>query len=207
MKSRVFLTFNRNLIAIGYFFFIALFHRRTVIHFKQTHPGKLVLLKKIFRDRLVFITDLEGDKISEREYLLTVAQKVASFSSENKKAVEDLITEERKQFNLFDYIFVYNSLFEDLLRGRHSELKGQVKVSHLMSFKKDKLFFDEELRKGYRNKLGWSTNPIITYIGNVRYPWQNISKTIKIYKRIRDESNSNAKLLLLINKNDHPIAH
>jgi hypothetical protein len=127
-------------------------------------------------------------------------------NSQNKKAIKDLIFRERIHLNLFDFIFVYNPYFKELIKRRHPGLKCQIKVSHLMSFKKGKLFFNEELRQEYRSKLNWNSSPIVAYVGNVYYPWQNISKTIKIYKRIKNELNENAKLLLLINKKDHPKA-
>lgn len=205
-NSRVFLTFNRNITALLYFSLVVLFHNKTIIHFKQTNPGILLHLKRFFKNRLIFITDLEGDQISEREYVSTIAQNKTNLNKTDKTSINNLKIKERLKLEKFDYTFVYNDFFKKQLNERHPHLKTNILVSHLMSFKKGSLYFNEDLRKEYRNKLTWDNSPIITYIGNVFYPWQNISKTIKTYKRIKAEINLNAKLLLLINHKDHQIA-
>lgn len=208
-KSSNFLIFfyiNRNIPALIYFFFATLFSKKTIIHFKHTHPGNLVLLKKVFRNKLIFISSMEGDAISEREYLYTYSNNRNNEKIDYQKNIERLVLKERNSLQNFDFIFVQNEFFKNLLIKRHSDIESKIKISHLMSFQKGKLFHNEKLRNEYRSKLKWNDNPIITYIGNVHYPWQNLSKTIKLFKKIKAEICGEAKLLLLINKSDHKIA-
>jgi hypothetical protein len=200
---KIFLSPFSTFISLLYFFIATIFSKKTVIHLKKRNPKSFQLLKKFFNEKLILITDLEGDEISEKEYLL-----------QNKKVNEDivnaeiqsLIKKERIILAKYDIIFVQNEYFKRLLDKRHPQLKTIIKVSHLMSFQKGSFCFNEKIRNDFRLKLNWEKNHIITYIGNVFYPWQNISKTMKIYKIIKDHLYSDAKLLLLIRKADHSIA-
>jgi hypothetical protein len=176
-------------------------NKKVVIHFKQSEPGYLIFLKKIFKDKILFITDLEGDKIFETDYILKSNINKDLLLIGNKK--EDLISKENIKLNTYDYVFVYNEFFLNTLHLRHKNLKCKIIVSHLMSFKKGSLLFDNDLRIKYQKKLPWNDSPVLTYIGNIYYPWQNLSKTIKLFNKIKDEVDSNIKLLLLINKQDH----
>ena len=202
-KCIVLFYIGRNITALLYFFVITLFNKKVVIHFKQSEPGYLILLKNIFKNKMIFITDLEGDKIFENDFILKSKINQVSPQIGNEIEDEELIRKEKNKLNSYDYVFVYNEFFQNVLQLRHNNLKCKIIVSHLMSFKKDSLFFDNYLRLKFKEKLPWNDEPVLTYIGNIYYPWQNLSKTIRLYKKIKNEINPNFKLLLLINKQDH----
>lgn len=193
------------LTTIIYFFIATMFSKRTVVHIKKRNPESFQSLKKIFGNKLILITDLEGDRVSEEKYLRARTNNKAHYFSYNKN-FKEMINDEKHTLSKYDIIFVQNGFFKELLEERHPNIKSKIYISHLMSFKKGNLIFDENLRRNYREKLKWNKNYIITYIGNVYYPWQNLSKTIQIYKRVKNELYSDAKLLLLIREADHNIA-
>lgn len=191
------------IVPIIYFLFVILFSKKTIIHLKKRDPNSLFILKKIFKNKLILITDLEGDLISEKEYLLLCESRDKNIIHKN---IESSIQKEKTSLSKYDLLFVQNNYFKNLLQERHLALKANIKISHLMSFKKGNLFYDKKSRNEFRLKLGWQSSYIITYIGNVFYPWQNLSKTIRIYKNISKNLSKSTKLLLLIRKADHSIA-
>jgi glycosyltransferase involved in cell wall biosynthesis len=113
---------------------------------------------------------------------------------------------EKENFAKVDKIVVLNESFKELVLKRYDELREKIVVANLMSFKKGALSYDENSRKACRKKLGWSDNRIVCYVGHIYYSWQNISKTILLYKRLKDELYPDLKLLLIIGKKDHEIA-
>lgn len=200
---KVYISLFQNISILRLIFINLLRFNRIVIHFKQTNPGRLFYIKNLFLNKICFITDLEGDHISEREFLIA---KNALVSNNHNNEPNILISEQKNLLEKFDKIFVQTDYFKEILEKRHPHIKGRIIVAHLMSFKRDSLYFNRKIRIEYRSKLKWFSNPIIAYIGNIYYPWQNISKTIKLFKRIKFESHKDAKLLLLINKSDHNLA-
>lgn len=180
-----------------FFFLINILHsKRTIIHLKKKKLKSFKLLKKIFSKRLVLITDLEGDQILENQYL-------AQHNFFNQKKEGFPIKDELSELSIFDTIFVRTKFHESLLIKRHPSLKDKFKTSDLMSFSKGLMSFDPKLRAEIREKLKIENYYTITYIGNILYPWQNISKTIKIFNRLKKVSNKDLILLLLIRKEDH----
>lgn len=197
---KIYPALGANFIGVIYFFFIAFFSRQTVIHLKKRNPVYFILLKRLIRKKIILITDLEGDLISEESYLKKI------INASESESLQRLIIRERKNLKLYDCVFVQNASFQELLEFRHPHLRGKFFKSHLMSFQKGNLFFNEQLRSEYRAKLGWEKNQIFVYIGDINYPWQNISKTIRLYKKIKEEGYSQAKLLLLIKESSHDLA-
>ena len=186
-----------------YFFFAIFFSKKTIIHLKKINPKVFSILKTIFKRKLILVADLEGDLISENHYLLQHKFNNKSIVNEEK---ELFVKEEFAKLSIYDTVFVRNEYYEKLLKKRHPTLKSAIITSDLMSFKKGTLFFDATLRNEIRLKLGWNDSHIITYIGNIFYPWQHLSKTIRVYKKIKKELSKKAKLLLLIRKADHQLA-
>jgi len=202
---RIFISAFPNVSAVFYFFIQSLFTSKLIIHVKKRDLTYLFFLKKILGEKLLLIIDLEGDVKSERDYLLHNPYKSGFYESELRSSKE-LIYKEKEIFNKVDKILVLNNNFKELLLNRYSEFKEKIVVGNMMSFRKGTLTFDLNSRIKYRKKLGWSNNKIVCYVGNVYYSWQNISKTIMLYKRIKNELYPDSKLLLLIGKKDHEIA-
>ena len=202
---RIFISAFPNVSAVFYFFIQSLFTSKLIIHVKKRDLTYLFFLKKILGKKLLLIIDLEGDAKSERDYLLHNPYKSRFYENELSSLKEQYL-KEKEIFNKIDQIIVLNNNFKELLLNRYSDLKDKIIVGNIMSIRKDALIFDLNSRKEYRKKLGWSNNHIVCYIGNVHYSWQNISKTIMLYKRIKNEVYSDSKLILLIGKKDHEIA-
>jgi hypothetical protein len=202
---RIFISAFPNVSAVFYFFIQSLFTSKLIIHVKKRDLTYLFFLKKILGEKLLLIIDLEGDAKSERDYLLHNPYK-SSFYENELRSLKEQHYKEKEIFNKVDKILVLNNNFKELLLSRYSNLNEKIMVGNIMSFRKGTFMFDLNSRKKYRKKIGWCNNHIICYIGNVHYSWQNISKTIILYKRIKNELYFDSKLLLLIRKQDHEIA-
>ena len=194
-----------DLMASLYFFIHSLFTNKLIIHVKKRDISYLFYLKKLLGEKLLLVLDLEGDAELERDYLLNNSY-MPGFYENELSLLKEQYHKEKEIFNKIDRIIVLNNNFKELLLNRYSDLKDKIVVGNIMSNRKGALIFDLNSRKEYRKKLGWSNNHIVCYIGNVHYSWQNISKTIMLYKRIKNEVYNDSKLILLIGKKDHEIA-
>ena len=141
----------------------------------------------------------------KKNFLLKNPYKINFYEKEISSIIKN-ISYQNKLLDQVDKIVVLNKSFKNLLVKRKPKLENKIITANLLSFKKDSFFFDESIRNEYRLFLNWKNYPIISYVGNVYYSWQNLSKTIKFFKRIQKEINSTSKLLLLIRKEDHHIA-
>jgi len=76
-----------------------------------------------------------------------------------------------------------------------------------MSFKKGSFYFLSSIRNEMREKLGLKNKFVMIYTGNAYYSWQNVFRTIEIFKLIKEKVNSDSFLILLIKKEDFVIAN
>lgn len=179
------------------------FYSKIVVHVKKANPRPLLLLKKISK-KIKLIIDLEGDLIYEKEFLQLNPYKDEFYLNDIFSITNNLILH-NKLLDKADKIIVLNDSFKALLVKRNRKLEDKIITSNLLSFRKNTFHYDDNLRNKYRHILNCNEEPIICYIGNVYYSWQNISKTIKLFKKIKELINVNAKLLLLIRSVDHHI--
>lgn len=179
------------------------FYSKIVVHTKKTNPRPLLLLKK-FSKKIKLIIDLEGDLIFEKDFLQLNPYKDEFYKNDIISITKNLVSHNRL-LDRVDKIIVLNDSFKAILVKRNRKLEDKIITSNILSFRRNTFCYDDNLRNKYRSLLNCNEEPIICYIGNVYYSWQNISKTIKLFKKIKELINVNAKLLLLVRSVDHHI--
>lgn len=179
------------------------FYSKIVVHTKKTNPRPLLLLKK-FSKKIKLIIDLEGDLIFEKDFLQLNPYKDEFYKNDIISITKNLVSHNRL-LDRVDKIIVLNDSFKAILVKRNRKLEDKIITSNILSFRRNIFCYDDNLRNKYRSLLNCNEEPIICYIGNAYYSWQNISKTIKLFKKIKELINVNAKLLLLVRSVDHHI--
>ena len=159
---------------------------------------------KKFSKKIKLIIDLEGDLILEKDFLQLNPYKDEFYKNDIISITKNLVSHNRL-LDRVDKIIVLNDSFKAILVKRNRKLEDKIITSNILSFRRNIFCYDDNLRNKYRSLLNCNEEPIICYIGNVYYSWQNISKTIKLFKKIKELINVNAKLLLLVRSVDHHI--
>lgn len=194
-----------SLVTFIYFFFALSFNNKFVIHLRKRSPTPFDLLKKIFGNKLKYVIELEGDYESERNYLMEHPYKYG-FYEECIESMEKQIPLLRKRLQNADHISVVAPRFKEELITRYSDLDLTHKISVIPTgVDSEKCYFSEEIRNRYRKKLRLEGKFVMIYIGSAYYSWQNVFRTIEIFKLVRDRIAENAFLILLIRQQDHCI--
>jgi len=190
------------------FFFFAwacLCNDKVVVHLKKRSPGSFDFLKRLFPNKLRYIIELEGDFEAEKEYLLEHPYKAGfydNFINDAKRQAVDL----KAMIANSDHVFVVAPALKQLLIGRYPQLGLDSKISVIATgVDCERRFFSEELRTDFRKALGLEDKFVMIFIGNAYYSWQNVFRTIEIFKLVRNRLVRNAFLVLLIRQQDHCI--
>ena len=188
-----------------YFFFICLFNKRVIVHLKKRNTRIFDQLKHVFPNKIRYIVEGEGDAIAEIDYLVKHPYKKDFY----KEVLDDLIIQAKEQKNVLikaDHNTVGTMAFKTLLLQRYPEENLAKKISIVpMSFSKGTLYYSDSKRHELRSSLNVEDRFVITYIGNAFYSWQNVFRTIEIFRLFKDRIIENAYLVLLIRQSDHNI--
>ena len=188
-----------------YFFLILLFNKRVIVHLRKQSPTPFDSLRKIFGNRLKYIIELEGDYESERNYLIEHPYKEGFYDS----YVESMgrhISLLKTRLEKAGHILVVAPKLKQLLIERYPDLGFRQKIDVIPTgVDCEKYYFSEEMRDEYRKKLRLENKFVMIYIGNAYYSWQNVFRTIEIFKLVKDKITENAFLILLIRQQDHSI--
>jgi hypothetical protein len=194
-----------SLIIFIYFFSIVLTSRKVIIHLRKRSPIPFDFLKRLLGSRLKYIIELEGDYKSEMEYLIEHPYK-DSFYRKYIRNMERQIFLLRKKIENADHILVVAPKLKKLLTERYPDLNLTHKISVIPTgVDSEQCFFSGRVRDEYRKKLNLENKFAMIYIGNAYYSWQNVFRTIEIFKLIKSRATENAFLILLIRKQDHYI--
>lgn len=187
-----------------FFGFNAIYYDKVVVHLKKRNPNSFIILKKLFSN-IKYLIEFEGDAKSEAEYLKEHIYKIG-FYDEDIKGLEINSRKEKEELEKADGVLFVSNAHRDLIMNRYGDIEVFNKSAiQPMSFKKGELYFDSTLRSRYRANLNQEDKFVIIYTGNVYYSWQNIGKTIDLFKKIK-KYKENAYLQLLIREQDHEIA-
>lgn len=195
------------LIETIYFLRLCFKYRKVVVHVRKRNTVILNFVKKLFPAKLRYIVEIEGDIISEAEFL----KKRPSPECNYDNFVESAQKEKGKQYSILrkaDSILVVTDLFKEILIQRYPELPLDKKINVLPTGVDSNLFFfNRSLRDGYRKKLNIENRFTLIFAGNIFYSWQNIKRSLDIFKLIKDkELFPNPFFLLLIRAQDIPLA-
>jgi len=199
--------FFNSIISFIYFLLLSIKYQRIVIHLRKQEPRIIDKLKKYFNNKIQYIIEIEGDFESEVEYLKQHPYKVG-FYNDIFEVANDSIKAMKYKLRKADHILVVTENLKDIFTKRYSELDLNEKISVIPTgADANKFFYNENLREKYRNHLMISDKFVFIFIGNVYYSWQNLKRTLEVFKLIRDkELANNPFLMLLIRRQDYGIA-
>ena len=185
-----------------YFSIFCLLYKKVIVIVKRRPIYYFDILKKIYRNKIVYIYEMEGDVIAERQFIEEHSKARIFF----KKSIEELKKKQRKQLINADHIGVVSPRFKELMIERHKIPSLENKISILpVTFSEKKLYFSEDIRNEFRKNLNLENKFIIIYVGNVVCVWQNLYRTIEVFKLIKNKLMSNAYLIVLTRKDDFHI--
>lgn len=188
-----------------YFSWLLLRNEKVVVHLKKQEPALFEKLQSIFGKRLRFVVELEGDFRSEAEYLRSHPYKPGFYDDVIRRA-EAQEASMAERLVRADHVFVVAPALRDLLLARYSDLELAGKFSVVPTGVDCKLrYYSNDVRIDMRERLGWKGKFVLIYIGNAYYSWQNVYRTIEVFKLIKDKLSPNAHLALLIRVADHGI--
>lgn len=191
------------LVTFIYFFFILLFNKKVVVQLQKRDPAIFDLLKKIFHNKLEYIIELEGDFESEKDYLVKHPYKEDFYEPiiESMSRGASLL---RGRLNKADHIFVVAPKFKELLTERYPALNLDRKIDVIPTgVDCERCCFSERTREEKRKQLGLENKYVMVYIGNAYYSWQNVFRTIEIFKLVKEKITKDAFLLLLVGEYEH----
>ena len=195
------------IITFLFFFMKTVTNKQLVIHLRKQSPKPLDLLKKILKKRVKYIIELEGDPVSEKEYLIEHPYKEDFYKNDIDSANRH-IRELPTRLNKADYILTVTEELKDLLDKRYPDINIKQRTSVIPTgVDVDKIYYSENTREKVRKELNLQDKFVIIYIGNAYYSWQNVYRTIEVFRLIKDKVKPTAFLILLVRKQDHPIVN
>ncbi|MFS0821478.1 glycosyltransferase [Bacillus sp. 1P02SD] len=192
----------RKLIMMIYFVIVSIRAESVVVHLKKVDPNVFKKLKKV-NSKIKYIIDIEGDPEAERDYLINHSFK-PGFYNEIINNLEIQIINQGQYMRDSNYIFCVTNHLKKNICNKFPEVKGKIGVLPT-GVDSEKFYFDGILRGRIRVELGLEDRFIIIFTGNIFYSWQNIHRTLEVFKIIKTLK-PNAFLILLIKKDDIPLA-
>ena len=188
-----------------FFFHKLLRHEKVIVHIRKRSPRPFELLKRIFKDRLRYLIELEGDIFAEREYLLAHPYKKGFYddvTSRTKKKEPHF----RDQLERADHIITVTQRLRDIQEDRYPGI-GVLQKTTVMptGVNTDLIRYSPDDRTRMRQELGIDDRFVLVYTGNAHYSWQNVHRTIEVFQLIKRELKPNAFLMLLVRAPDHEI--
>ena len=197
--------FSGKFLTAIYFLWLLLWNEKVVVHLKKQEPALFEKLQSIFGKRLRFVIELEGDFQSEAEYLRSHPYK-PGFYDDFIRGAEAREAAMAERLARADHVFVVAPALRDLLVARYPDLDLAAKFSVVPTGVDCKLrYYSNDLRRDMRERLGWKEKSVLIYIGNAHYSWQNVYRTIEVFKLIKDKLSPKAHLALLVRAVDHGI--
>lgn len=197
----------KNLTLIKYFLKQIIENDKVVIHIKKQNILIFKLLKIIFKDRIDLKVEIEGDPWAELDYLSKKENKLHEHDYENEiRSLKTLIKNIKSDLHYFSVIYVVTDELKKTLI-KNVEINEKKIIVKPTGYNSNDFYFDDKLREKKRKELNIKENQkIYIYTGNCYYSWQNLNKTIKVFKN-ETKNEFNSKLILLIRKKDHHIAN
>lgn len=192
---------------ILYFLFLIFQYDRIVIHVRKQTTIAFDILK-LFTNKIKYIIEFEGDIKSEINYLKKHPFKEGFYDETIKKAKRDL-NKIPRLLKRADHILTVTEELKELFMKRYHWIDLKEKISSIPTgFDKNKFYFDPHLRQRIRSKMNLTDKVVLIYTGNVFTSWQNLKRTLEVFKLIKNQKNfENMFLLLLILKEDQHIAN
>jgi len=192
-------------VTLLFFVWALLFNDRVVFQLKKRSSGLFDFLKNLFPNKLRYIIELEGDFEAEKDYLLEHPYKPGFYDDFIQRTSQQAAAL-KERIRRCDHVLVMSPHFKQLLMSRYPDLELDAKISVISTgVDCERRFFSEKLRVDTRKALGLENKFVMIYIGNAYYSWQNVFRTIEVFKLVKNKIAQNAFLILLIRKQDHEI--
>lgn len=198
-----------NIFKLIQFSFYAIRYEQVIVHLRKQSTTPFNVLKKVFGKRIKYINELEGDFNAELEYL---AKKENEYKPGFYTEIIDSmkLSDARLKSELIqsDKTIVATEAMKLLYINRYPEIRNLEDKLEVLPTATDQSYFynDNNLRQKIRKSLGVTGKEVFIFCGNVHYSWQNISRTLKMFKLISEISSNDCFIILLIRKADHSIA-
>lgn len=195
--------FLENTVLLIYLTIQILTNKKVVIHVRKRDPRPLRLLKLLSK-KLKISIELEGDAEAEKDYLIKHPYK-EGFYYEQIKSYNSEIKIIKDKLQNADAIFCVTKALQELISNRYEILEDNITVLPT-GVDSDIFYYNIETRNKIRNKLQIEDKFVMVFSGSAFYSWQNINKTLRYYKIIKDIEPSTL-LILLIRESDHYIVN
>jgi hypothetical protein len=201
--------FSKAIAIFKYFSALLKAKEKVVVHVLRETAIPIILLRMLGRhhDRLKFVQEFEGDNRSELVYREEFSEYPRP--PEYPKKLINIL-----KFSVLAIIDNVQAKFSDgliLMSLEHAKLwdfrVGISKEKLIMPTlpEKSRIFFDSKSRQEIRKNLGFDSNIVFLYAGNVVAPWQRLGAMCKLFKMIVDR-NSSARFIMLLRTDDFELA-
>jgi glycosyltransferase involved in cell wall biosynthesis len=172
---------------------------------KKVNLLPLNLIKKIVKKRFRYVIEIEGDAVSERDYLSKHPYKDGFYDDyliSAAKSIEGI----PKRLMQADGVLVLSQGFKKVLLQRNPFLKPEQIQVISTGFIKGRFSYNEEKRSRFRDRLAIGNETVFIYAGNLYYSWQNMKKTLELFAYYLANIDNTAKFLILTHQSDQYIA-
>ena len=192
-------------IIISLFFLFHFFvHKHVIVQIRKRGTFFFEKLKKIIPNKFTYIIESEGDIKYEFEYLENHPYKRDYYSHvlNNKKF---LLKRYNESLLKADHIICVSENLKRLYLSRYS--MNETKITALTTgCDSNRFYYDSTKREIFRKQLGVESKFVLSYVGSVYFSWQNISRTLEVYKIIKILK-PNAVLIIITRESDKPILY
>ncbi len=171
---------------------------------KKVDVRPLNTVKKLFNRKFKYFIEVEGDALTECEYLQENPYKNGFYDSYLHSAKRQ-INQFAEKIQHADGLLVLSNTFKKVLLQRHAFLSADNIQVISTGFEKHKFSYNEANRQSVRAQLNITDEPVFVYAGNVYYSWQNINKTLKFFAYFLKNVEASAKFIILTHVSDQPI--
>ncbi len=187
------------------FFLIQIIRNKlTVIHIRKRGTRIFEKLKKIFPNKLKTVIEYEGDLEYEYDYIRNHPYKNNYYSDIfNLKEKKYKIKRYKSSLLEADHILCVSENLKNLYISRDSIDESKI-TSITTGCDANRFRYSKEARNKYRKKLGLESNFVLIYVGSVYFSWQKISRSLKVYKLIKNIK-ENTKMIIITRESDKSI--
>ena len=191
-----------------YFINLLIKNKKVVVHLRKQSPKPLNFVRFFFSERIKYIIEMEGDLESEIQYLSLEKNKYKyNFYTKIIQGMKKSESILENQLLKADAIFTVTKELKGLFVERYKKLTLKDKIYIIPTgFDATKFYPDRDLRYRYRKKYKLDDKYVMIFTGNLYYSWQNIKRTIEVFKLLKKSIYQNIYFVMLIRKQDHCIA-
>jgi hypothetical protein len=191
-----------------YFISLLIENKKVVVHLRKQSPSPFNFVKFFFSERIKYIIEIEGDLESEIQYLSLEKNKYKyNFYTKTIQGMKKSAAILGGQLLKADAIFTVTNELKDLFIWRYNKFTLRDKIYIIPTgFDGEKFYPDRSLRRKYRKKYKLDDKYVMIFTGNLNYSWQNIKRSIEVFKLLQKSIYQNIYFVMLIRRQDHCIA-